>query len=104
MSGNIIGLRPIFLDLDFWPKKPSHENGTKFQAIKWERLIFTKNVPGKKFLECCKDQNEWQHHVGTTNISRRPKRPSHKNGITFKAIKQEQLIFMKVSGKIFLKS
>ena len=99
-----MGLRPIFLDLDFWPKKPSHKNGIKFQAIKWERLIFTKNVPGKKFLECYKDQNEWQHHVGTTNISRRPKRQSHKNGIKFKAIKQEQLIFMKVSGKIFLKS
>ena len=100
MSGNITGLRPIFLDLDFWPKKPRHKNGIKFQAIKWERVIF-QNVPGKKFLECYKEQNAWQHHVGTTNISRRPKWQSHKNGITFKAIKQEQLIFMKVSGKIF---
>ena len=52
MSGNIIGLRTIFLDLDYWPKKPSHKNGIKFQTIKWERLIFTKNVSGKKFLEC----------------------------------------------------
>ena len=62
MSGNLIGLRPIFLDLDFWPKKLSHKNGITFQAIKYERLIFTKNASGKKFLECYKDQNEWQHY------------------------------------------
>ena len=91
--------RKIFLDLDFWLKRLSHKNGIKCQAIKWERLIFTKNVPGKKFLEYYKGQNEWQHHVGTTNISRGPKRQSHKKGITFKAIKQEQLIFMKFQVK-----
>ena len=106
MSGNIIGVRPIFLDLDFWLKRPSHKNGITFQAIKREGLIFTKNFSGKKFLESYKDQNEWQHHRTTDNIcwpSFLAKRPSHKNEITFQAIKWERLIFMKnVSDKMFL--
>ena len=103
MSDNIIWLRPIFLDLGFWLRRPSHKNGITFQAIKWDWLIFTKNVSGKKFLECYKDQNEWQHHVGTTNISRLSKRQSHKNGITFQTIKPERLILtINVSGKMFL--
>ena len=70
MCGIIIGLRLIFLDLEFWLRWPSHKNRITFQAIKWEGLIFTKNISGKKFLECYKDQNEWQHHRATTNISR----------------------------------
>ena len=68
MSGNIIGLRTISIDLDFLPKRPSHKKGLTFQAIKSEGLIFTKNVSGKKFLECYKYQNEWQHYRATTNI------------------------------------
>ena len=70
MSGNIIGLRPIFLDLDFLLKRPSHKNGITSQAIKWEGLIFMKNVSDKMFLVCCKNENEWQHHRATNNISR----------------------------------
>ena len=101
-----IELQPIFLELDFWPKRPSHKNGTTFQALKWERLIFMKNISVKMFLVCYEDQNECQHHRATTNISRTwfwPKRPSHKNGNTFQAVKWEKLIFTKnVSGKKFL--
>ena len=32
--------------------------------------VSQKNVSGKKFLECYKDQNEWKHLRATTNISR----------------------------------
>ena len=53
MSGNIIGLRPIFLELDFWPK--SHINGITFKAIKQEQLIFMK-VSVKIFLKSYKAQ------------------------------------------------
>ena len=106
MICNIIRLRPIFCDLDLWQKRQSQKNGITFPAIKRERLIFTKIFSGKKFLESYKYQNEWQHHRTTTNIcwpSFWPKRTSHKNGITFQAIKWERLIFMKnVSVKIFL--
>ena len=51
-------------------EKTESQNEITFQAIKWEWLIFTKNVSGKMFLECYKDQNEWEHHRATTNISR----------------------------------
>ena len=66
-----------------------------------------KNVSGKKFLECYKDQNEWQHYRATTNICwpsfLAEKAEGHKNGITFQAIKLEGLILTKnVSGKKFL--
>ena len=42
MSVSIIELQPILLELDFWPKRPSHKDGT--------------------LLECYSDQNEWQHY------------------------------------------
>ena len=102
MSGNNIGLRPTFLDLDFWLRRPSHKNGITFQARKWELLIFTKNASGKMFLECYNYQNEWQHHRATTNISRPwflAEKPSHKNGISFQDRKWERLFFMKNVSK-----
>ena len=107
MSGNIIGLRPICVDLDFWPKRRSHKNGITFQAIKWKRLIFTKNVAGQKILECFKDQNEWQHNRATTNIYRpwflaEEGEPQKRNYVSSRKMRKTHFREKNVSGKKFL--
>ena len=81
----------------FFTKKASEKNGITFSAIKRERLIFVKNVFGKKFLKSCKDHKKLQHYRAMVNISWPhffTKKASEKNGITFSAIKRERLIFV----------
>ena len=69
MSGNIVGLRPIFLKLDFWFEKAMSQKRNYVLARNMRTTHFHENVLGKMFLECYKDQNEWQHHGATANIS-----------------------------------
>ena len=60
MSGNIMWVRPIFLD-----DQKGRFTKTTFKAIKQEQLIFTK-VSGKIFLKSYKAQNKWQYQRTTT--------------------------------------
>ena len=95
MSGSIIGLQPIFIDLDFWPKRASRKNGITFQAVKWDRLIFVKNVSGKKFLEF------YDQYFSMLIFGQKGR--VTKTELLFQAIKWERLIFTKkVSDKMLM--
>ena len=54
----------------FLAEKANSQKWKYVSGRKMRRTHFTKNVSGKKFLECYKDQNEWQHQRAMTNICR----------------------------------